>query len=228
MKYFVMNESLDEKLVGSDFPQVYKFIKGYDEDAPDSLLSLYKYRDSFPDYVPNLDGVMLAGYAKLTDFLSNGFSHSLRIISPRAKSVLEQYHLCPHRFYPLGLYKRKVRHDYFLFKFVSNYSDFVDYERTSFRERDITSGYKSDPFFIKSREDFWERREKIKTERGISWGIWGDRIVMNESFDRELDFFVISILDANTYVSERLKNAIESAGLTGWEFSPAVNLTVED
>ena len=31
-------------------------------------------------------------------------------------------------------------------KLVSNYSDFVDYEKTSFREYDITSGYKSDPF----------------------------------------------------------------------------------
>lgn len=59
-------------------------------------------------------------------------------------------------------------------------------------------------------------------------GIYGDRIVMNKDFDRELDFFVISLLDANTYVSERLKNAIETAGLTGLEFTPATNLIVED
>lgn len=51
---------------------------------------------------------------------------------------------------------------------------------------------------------------------------------MNKDFDRELDFFVISLLDANTYVSERLKNAIETAGLTGLEFTPATNLIVED
>ena len=51
---------------------------------------------------------------------------------------------------------------------------------------------------------------------------------MNKDFNCELDFFVISILDANTYVSERLKNAIESAGLTGWEFAPATNLIAEN
>ena len=118
--------------------------------------------------------------------------------------------------------------DYFLFHIVSDYSDFVNYERTSFQEYDITSGYKSDSFFIHSKTEFWEKREKIETEKGISWGIWGDRIVMNKDFDHELDFFVISILDANTYVSERLKNAIETAGLTGWEFTPATNLIVED
>ena len=58
--------------------------------------------------------------------------------------------------------KKKVKYDYFLLKLVSNYSDFVDYEKTSFREYDITSGYKSDPFFVKSKEEFWERRQKIK------------------------------------------------------------------
>lgn len=228
MKYFVMEESLDKKIVGSDFPQAYRFIKGYNEDASNALFSLYKYKDTFPDYVPNLDGVMLAGYAKLTDFVSNGFSGSLCILSPKAKAILEQYNLCPHQFYSLGLYKKKVKYDYFLLKLVSNYSDFVDYEKTSFREYDITSGYKSDSFFVKSKEEFWERREKIKAEKGISWGIWGDKLVMNKDFNCELDFFVISILDANTYVSERLKNAIESAGLTGWEFSPATNLIVEN
>ncbi|MCS2585143.1 hypothetical protein NXY00_21985 [Bacteroides sp. BFG-551] len=40
MKYFIMDESLNEKIIGNDFPQVYKFIKGYDEDAP-MLYSAY-------------------------------------------------------------------------------------------------------------------------------------------------------------------------------------------
>ncbi|WP_455614159.1 hypothetical protein [Bacteroides congonensis] len=228
MKYFIMEESLNEKIIGSDFPQVYKFIKEYDEDAPNALFSLYKHKDTFPDYVPNLDGVMLAGYAKLTDFISNGFSPYLLIMNEKAKGILEQFHLCPHKFYPLGLYKRKIKNDYFLFHYHSNYSDFVDYEKTSFQEYDIISKYKSDSFFVHSKKEFWEKRNAIEAEKGTSWGIWGDRIVMNQEFDRELDFFCITILDANNYVSERLKNAIETAGLTGWEFTPATNLIVED
>lgn len=227
MKYFIMEESLNEKIIGSDFPQVYKFIKGYDEDAPDALFSLYKYKDTFPDYIPNLDGVMLAGYAKLTDFVSNGFSPFLLIMNEKAKDILGQFHLCPHKFYSLGLYRRKIKNDYFLFHYHSNYSDFVDYQKTSFREHH-SFRFQSDPFFVSSKEEFWEKRKAIKTEKGISCGIRGDRIVMNKDFDHELDFFVISILDANTYVSERLKNAIETAGLTGWEFTPATNLIVED
>ena len=42
------------------------------------------------------------------------------------------------------------------------------------------------------------------------------------------DFFTIGFLDGNTYVSERLKETIEHAGLTGWVFNPATHLIVED
>ncbi len=42
MKYFIVEDSLDEKVVGKDFPQAYKFIKGYNPDAPNMLFSIYK------------------------------------------------------------------------------------------------------------------------------------------------------------------------------------------
>ena len=74
MKYFIVEDSLDEKVVGKDFPHAYKFIKGYNPDAPNMLFCIYKYRESFPDYIPDLDGIMLSGSAKLTNIVSNGFS----------------------------------------------------------------------------------------------------------------------------------------------------------
>ena len=40
MKYFIVEDSLDEKVVGKDFPQAYKFIKGYNPDAPNMLFSI--------------------------------------------------------------------------------------------------------------------------------------------------------------------------------------------
>lgn len=50
---------------------------------------------------------------------------------------------------------------------------------------------------------------------------------MNEHFDKELDFFLIGIIDAHMYISERLKNAVEANGLTGWVFTPDAKLVVE-
>ena len=115
MNYFIVKDSLEETLVGRDYPQAYDFIKGYNEEAPDSLLSLYDYWDSFPNYIPNLDGVKLAGCAKLTDFVSDGFGSRMQIVSPKAKLTLEQFNLCAHKFYPLGLIKEKSSMNIFYF-----------------------------------------------------------------------------------------------------------------
>ncbi|MCD7901852.1 MAG: hypothetical protein LUH22_18975 [Bacteroides sp.] len=74
MKYFIIEESLNEEVVGKDYPQACKFIKGYNPNAPKALFSLYQYHTRFPNYIPDLDGIMLSGSAKLTDFVSSGFS----------------------------------------------------------------------------------------------------------------------------------------------------------
>ena len=65
--------------------------------------------------------------------------------------------------------------------------------------------------FVSSKADLYQQRSIIKKEKGISRTIWGERIVMNDHFDKELDFFSIGVIDAHTYISERLKNAVEGA-----------------
>jgi hypothetical protein len=224
MKYFIIKDSLNQKIVGHDYPQVHKFIKGYNEEGEHSLYSLYEYEESFPDYVPDLDGFMLAGYAKLTDFVSSSFSSNILIISPNARSLMSQFHLCSHRFYPLGLYKRGIKHDYFLFLYLSDYSDFVDYNQTTFMEYYTKIQMEPRPIRIISKNDFISKRELLNNKDGFSHTIRADKIVMAESFNKDLDFFSISWVDGKTYVSERLKNAIEDSGLTGWEFTPATKL----
>ncbi len=51
--------------------------------------------------------------------------------------------------------------------------------------------------------------------------------MMNDHFDKEFDFFSIGVIDAHTYISERLKNAVEANGLMGWVFTPTTKLVVE-
>jgi hypothetical protein len=226
MKYYIVKKSLKPEIIGSNYPQAHKFIRGYDPEAPDAIFSISKYRTSFPDYTPNLDGIMLSGTAKKTDFVSDGFGLGY-FMSTKAKGIIEKYHLCPHRFYPLGLYIRKVKHDYYLLRKISDYSDFVDYKKSTFIEYNIASGGKKDWIKLNSKEDLLRENEKLENEKGISWGIGGDIIVMNKDFDKKLDFFIISRIDASTYISERLMDDIISNGLTGWEFLPATNLIVE-
>lgn len=228
MKYYIVQRTMDPKIVGSDFPQVHKFIKGYDPEGPNALFSLYKYWDSFPDYVPDLDGLMVSGSSKLTDILNNGFSSDFHIMSERTKNLFENYTLCPHRFYPVGLYKRNIKYNYYILHIMSNYTDFVDYEKSNFAIHDFicSSGYEA--IDINSKSEYFEARAEVKKSRGVTWGIQGIEIVMTDQFDSNTDFFEICILDTNLYISERLKLAIESMGLTGWDFIPATNLIVPD
>lgn len=228
MKCYIVNESLNESIVGNDYPQAYKFIKGYDPEAPNAIFSMYNYRSTFPDYIPELDGIMLSGSAKLTDFVSQGFSSNFHIVSEKAKTILEKHRLCSHQFYPLGLYKRKIKQSYYLFKPISDYLDFIDYKKTAFVEYNISTGEKVETNEVTSKEKILEINNKLENQKDISWCIWGDKIVMSKYFDNKLDYFKIGRIDSNIYVSERLKNEIESNDLTGWEFTPATNLIVED
>lgn len=225
-KYYTINESLNPQIVGKDFPQVHNFIKAYNPDSECALLSLYDYFDEFPDYIPNLEGFKLADSAKLTDFVSSAFCPNLFIVSERAKQLLETYNLGSHRFYPLGLYKRNVRHSYYMLHIIINpdYTENVNYPRSVFKECseysiDENLGYHA----ISSRSDFFAKREKLKM---VGKNLWSEKIVMQPSFDDSLDLFMIVYFNSDNFISERLKNAIEAKGLTGWEFKMAINLVV--
>lgn len=225
MEFYVVKDTTDEKVAGiADF-QVYGFIKEYNPNASYALYELYEYKTSFPNFIPNLDGMKLSGGSKLTDFLSNSFQTI--IISPQAKMIMEKFNLCPHRFYPMSVYARRKKIDYFWLKLVSDYSDYVDYKKSTFVEYNIGSEKIFNYVSVISKEDLLQKRKIVKDKTGdILQTIWGENIVMNNSFDNDLDFFIISTIDSSTYISNRLKNAVESNGLTGWEFIPANNLVI--
>ena len=80
---------------------------------------------------------------------------------------------------------------------------------------------------MKSKDELFQKNDELEKEKGFCQAIWVNRIVMNEQFDTELDFFTITRIDSSQYISERLKNAIEANGITDWTFTPDVNLVVE-
>jgi hypothetical protein len=185
--YYIVKDSLDEKIVGTDFPQAYKYIKGYSAKNPRGIFELYKYTSKFPDFIPDLSGIKLSGRAKLTDFVSNPYGAI--ILSPRSKEILEKYSLCPHRFYPVTLYARNVPYEYFYLHIISDYSDFVYYKKSTFVEYDFN--YKGKYVEINSKEELLSEKKKIKEKNpGKNITIWGNEIVMSSAFiDMELDFF---------------------------------------
>ena len=220
-KYYIVSSSSDPKLIGSDFPQAYSFIKEYNPNAPHALFDLYEYLyTKFPDYIPDLSGIRMSGRAKLTDIVSNGFGGQLEIVSPRTKEILETYNLCPHRFYEMNLYLRKVKYDYYMFHTQCDYSDLVDYKKSTFVEYNYSMS-------INSKEEFLTRR-KIMGEKNILNSVTADTLFMTSNFgDMNLDYFYIGIVDGEDYISERLMKHLLESKITGWDFIPATNLIVE-
>ena len=226
-KYYIVSSSSDPKLIGSDFPQAYSFIKEYNPNAPHALFDLYEclYTQKFPDYIPDLSGIRMSGKAKLTDIVSNGFGGQLEIVSPRTKEILETYNLCPHRFYEMNLYLRKVKYDYYMFHTQCDYSDLVDYKKSTFVEYNYST--KGASMSINSKEEFLTRR-KIMGEKNILNSVTADTLFMTSNFgDMNLDYFYIGIVDGEDYISERLMKHLLESKITGWDFIPATNLMVE-
>ena len=221
--YYIFDLSTNPNVVGTGFPQAYKFIKEYNPNGNRAIFELYKYKINFPDFIPDLSGIMLSGRAKLTDFISNAFGAI--IVSPKGKNILERFSLCSHQFYPCNLHSRGKVYDYFWLQLISDYSDYVDYKKTTFVEFNYSE--RGGSIFVDSKEEMLRKKEEIKKKyEGTNWTIWGDIIVMNSDFNTELDLFIISRIDGYTYISERLYNEIVKNNLTGCELSPAEELTL--
>ena len=140
----------------------------------------------------------------------------LKPVSKQFKEILEQFNLGEYRFYKaLVLFKEK-KHEYFVLQIFDDfYQDFIDFEKTIFNN-------------LNSSRNLGERKLETKQFRSIqevidysrsNWGSgvnWNyERVIMKPEF-RALDLF--TFYKFGDIVSERLKNAIEEAGLTGMEF----------
>lgn len=223
--YYIFDFSTNPIIVGKDYPQACKFTKEYNPNRAHAIFDLYKFSMTFPDFMPDLNGIMLSGQATLTDFISNAFGTI--IVSPKGKSILQRFNLCTHRFYPCTLYRRGKSYEYFWLQLISDYSDYVDYKKTTFVQYNYFErrGFIS----VQSKEEMLRKRDEIKTlYEGTNCTIWGDEIVMRSDFSKDLDLFIISQIDGNTYISESLYNEIVNNNLTGCELFPAVKLAVQN
>jgi len=86
---------------------------GYNYDAPNSVHNL-PY-DSLPDFEPTFDTVVIHKQAKLTDLLSSApIRNTGFLVSERFRTVLLEFALPQHRFYPVpATHRGKQITDYF-------------------------------------------------------------------------------------------------------------------
>ncbi|TWI93799.1 hypothetical protein JN11_04947 [Mucilaginibacter frigoritolerans] len=233
MQYYIFKESCATEETGPVYPQIQRWRSGYDDDKPDSFYSYYLIAKggAFPDFIPNMDSLLLHGKAKTTDLLSFATSVTGFMINKKLKMLFEQFVFPPHRFYQAKVIHKQVQiNDYWFMHIISDYTDFVDYPKSAF----ITSGFSNSepkPITLMSKQDYINKAKQLQDNSFIKKlpyrSINAKKIHLNEKFNKDLDFFQINRFDINFYMSQELKDAIIRNGITGCDILPADNLIIK-
>ena len=222
MRYYKLEYSNDSKIVGTQFPQVWDFIKGYSPKNEDNgVCSLYyDYNPLFPPVEPNLSGFKLASGAHYTDFLSHGFSNEMFFLSENAKKFIEDQNIEVHHFYKgkvTSLRKNKAE-DYYVMKLVSENWDYLDFPNCVFYiENDETD--EIIPVEINSSEEFVKKWNELMADEEDYYIIYTSTIKMTEAFyKKKLDLFMLDKCNHNWFVSDRFVDGYYKNKFTGLEF----------
>ena len=219
--FCVVSESIDPRLI-STFPQLQSLPRdgNYDREDPNSAYRLTGYWDLPPSSVdfgtPRLGG-------NLTDVVSASYlSGAGFLVSQRARDLLEQFALGPHTFVPLTLQHSGEEHDYYWFQVDHRDSLPIDWERSTFAT--FGTAEASHEVRFGSRQALESYRDTLR-DSGYIGDFYTQRIVLSVDFAWDLD--VVHLPNtAQMLFSKLLAEAIEAAGLTGWEYETTRQLFV--
>jgi hypothetical protein len=213
MKYFKLDESTKNKIIGKAYPQIQGLPAGYDsEDA----LSIYNYLDNYPDLneTPNLPEFIVEPKAKLTDVMSCAFIyHKSFVVSERFILAMSSFHLPPHKFFKIKLVLNKdtIVENYYWFCFNNDQTSNIDFKNSSF--------YAIDEFDLSNQVivNFNDFDDYVRySKRNYSHIIKPKNLFWHSSFQNEFDIFQVRIL-VSPIVSEKFATTIKSLNLTGLE-----------
>ena len=160
-----------------------------------------------------LEGIIFKKGAKKTDYIGEGLRGFY--VNEKLKNILESSHLPNHRFIKTPFIEEKTGkliEEYWRFVYDLDTGEHtVDFKKSEFNfkyhKRDFGEDFHRD---INSYKDYLD--VYYETRRGVR----ANKLVLNENFDRELDFFKTMFLSPNMYISERLLNKMKEAGITGY------------
>ncbi|MCA4783118.1 hypothetical protein IF125_12785 [Empedobacter stercoris] len=136
------------------------------------------------------------------------------LISERTKELFESFKISePHFYYQSKILYHDEKLTYYIFQFTGKYiykelTKYIDFSKSIFRnpvENNTLSFIDIDDYIQKSDQICYEKDAYLEKEK----------IVLNN----DLDFFPMQSFFKDNLISERLKQAIEENGITGFEFS---------
>ncbi len=222
--YYKLNRNLHKSGIGLEESG----ILGDDSDYGGSVSWFQVFSGAKYEKLPNsyydLYPMRIRGTSKLKDYLNYALNPFFsQIVSKNLMELLRRSILGAHSFFPLKLVqKEKIIDDYFVFKFDQSIADWVNIDKSIF----YFSNGLNDPIPFTYSDDELKKRFNASNSTIMPSSLQTKRIVLDKSF--KLDFFSIWNISSGQVVSEKLKNAMEEAEITGVSFEPWPELIIDD
>jgi hypothetical protein len=213
MKFYKLSGSSEPKIIGvrnGIHQGEIKWKKFKDKNAEKIWIKFFiermtKSLNVIEDINFEIEYVEAYKMAKVTDFFM--FTPALYgiyfFVSEKAKSVLAEYKLPIHEYFPVNIYHKET-----LYKYWALYiPQFYNHEYLVFNKCVFNKGYAFNKDLV-SYETF-EEYKKSEVHNST------EKVVFHSKIDKNLDLFRCSFIGYNYIISERLKQSIELAGLTG-------------
>lgn len=169
--------------------------------------------NKFPNFIPNLE-LELHNKAKVTDYL-NVFAISFgNVISKSFYDILKRLNLPSCNFYPIKVYHKGKLLEYYWFHYIiEDFWKYLDKNKTKGIIYDDKDEYKvvSEIDLNYSPQEISIIDENLPWHQHMKW----EKIVFKPDFPK-YDVYETQTLEYRTVISERLLNALQEAGMTGF------------
>lgn len=220
MQYYSLHDAVT-KIGRGGYPQVQSFSldEGRKTSDPDFVWNLKA--GAIPNFKPYIGTLNLQKGSAVTDFISHVLGTDF-ICNEKARNIIKEHSIGVTDFYDLKIKHKDTFYDnYKLMHSVNNYTDKIDFEKSVFHLQKIENNVKvgEEKFSIANLEEFREYTDKFK-RLNLQERRWVTPIEIRfkENYQPEHDIFIIWGININTYVSEKLKTALEKNKVTGVRF----------
>ena len=224
MAIFKILPSVDPNVIGYVDTQMDDWIGDYNYLAPYSYRNIplsgeIKFDLKFPTF-------KLHSAAKKTDLLQNKFSKGQTLLlSPKAKALFEKHHLDNTQWYSVEVLHIHRRMEYFILYMPNDrQSECLNWSASSFaivhRKEFNYEGGVMRPIEVAplSLNSFEEYLSEMRSLRDTEHKVHLKKAILVENI--KFDLFRMRGPLLGFFCSNRLKTAIEEAGLTGFRFEP--------
>jgi hypothetical protein len=223
MKYFELSRSSEPKITGikdgttqsylsTQFLMINPIIQEYVIANPEKYLKGIIPKENKP-----MTALPLCKGAKLTDFISVGGLLRGLVINQKVRDILEVSNLPNHRFYPVTFVyednKGTYLTGYYWFIYELERGENVNFQESVFEISDEDRNKQAwlKTFDIRSNEDYNKVADALGTAPLAS------KLVLNQSFNNDLDIWGTYRFANSKYVSERLAEKFKKGNLTNYK-----------